>query len=181
MNARNLTRGALFVAIGILLPIMFHAVGLGKVFLPMHIPVLLAGFFCGPFVSMLVGMITPLLSAVLTGMPPLVPPVAQMMVFELGIYGLLTGLLYERLRLGVYPSLVAAMVAGRLVYGFLGYLVLPLFGLNRVPLLAPLALAVGQSLPGVVLQLLLVPLVVALVERNAAILLVGKRTVPSRP
>ncbi|MDI6893520.1 MAG: ECF transporter S component [Bacillota bacterium] len=100
MSLRNLTRGALFVALGILLPIAFHAVGLGKVFLPMHIPVLLAGFFCSPSVGLLAGMITPLLSAVLTGMPPLAPPVAQAMVFELGIYGLLTGFLYGRMRLG---------------------------------------------------------------------------------
>lgn len=181
MRLRDLTRGALFVALGILLPIAFHAVGLGKVFLPMHIPVLLAGFFCGPSVGLLVGMITPLLSGLLTGMPPFVPPVAQAMVFELGVYGLFTGWLYGRWRLGVYPSLLVAMVAGRLVYGFLGYLILPLFGLKRIPLLAPLTLAFGESLPGVVLQLVLVPLVVSLVERNAAVLLTGKRAVPSRP
>ncbi|MDI6894952.1 MAG: hypothetical protein QME70_10175 [Bacillota bacterium] len=80
-----------------------------------------------------------------------------------------------------YPSLLVAMAAGRLVYGFLGYLVLPLFGFKQIPLLAPLTLAVSQSLPGVVLQLVLIPLVVSLVERSAAVLLVGKRAVPSRP
>ncbi len=168
------------MALGILLPIAFHVVGMGKVFLPMHIPVLLAGFFCGPTVGMLVGMITPLLSAVLTGMPPLMPPVAQGMVFELGLYGLLTGLLYERLRLGVYPSLLLAMAAGRVVYGFLGYLILPLFGLNQVPLLAPVLLAVGESLPGVALQLVLIPLVVGVIERNAAVLFLRRRTAASR-
>lgn len=180
MSTRNLSRGALFVALGILLPIAFHVVGMGKVFLPMHIPVLLAGFFCGPMVGMLVGMITPLLSAVLTGMPPLMPPVAQGMVFELGLYGLLTGFLYERLRLGVYPSLLLAMAAGRVVYGFLGYLILPLFGLNQVPLLAPVLLAVGESLPGVALQLVLIPLVVGVIERNAAVLFLRRRTAASR-
>lgn len=181
MGARRVARGALFVAMGILLPVAFHAVGMGKVFLPMHIPVLLAGFFCGPAVGMLVGMVTPLLSALLTGMPPLAPPVAQTMVLELGCYGLLTGLLYEKLRLGVYPSLLGAMVAGRLVYGLLGYLVLPLLGLKQIPLLAPLAYAVGESLPGVLLQMAVVPPLVSLMERNAATLLLGKRAAPSRP
>lgn len=174
-SIRRLTWGALFVAIGVLLPVMFHVVGLGKVFLPMHIPVLLAGFFCGPAVGALVGVLTPLLSAVLTGMPPFMPPVAQMMVFELGIYGLLTGLAYQRLRLGVYPSLLGAMVAGRLVYGLLGYLALPLFGLKQVPLLYPVTYGVLTSLPGIVLQLVLVPAVVCLVERNAGILLSGRK------
>ncbi|HHY95735.1 MAG TPA: ECF transporter S component [Firmicutes bacterium] len=174
-GTRRLTWGALFVAIGVLLPMMFHVVNLGKMFLPMHIPVLLAGFFCGPLVGMLVGLLTPLASAVLTGMPPLMPPVAQMMVFELGIYGLLTGFLYQRLRLGVYPALVAAMVAGRLVYGLLGYLILPLFGLQRIPLLYPVSYGLLSSLPGIILQLVLIPGVVFLVERNAAVLVTGKK------
>lgn len=181
MSVRKITWGALFIAIGILLPIVFHAVGLGKVFLPMHIPVLLSGFFCGPLVGMLVGLITPPLSAVLTGMPPLVPPVAQMMVFELGIYGLFTGLLYQRIRLGVYPSLVISMVAGRLVYGFLGYLVLPLFGFKPVPLLYPLTYGLITGLPGILTQLALIPAVMCLAERNAGILFAGKRTAVSRP
>jgi hypothetical protein len=165
----------MFVAIGILLPIVFHAIGLGKVFLPMHIPVLLAGFFCGPVVALLVGAVTPLLSSIWTGMPPMMPPIAQMMVFELAAYGLLAGLLYERFRLGVYPSLITAMVGGRLVYGFLGYLVLPLFGFTQVPLFAPLLYAFGQSLPGVIIQLVFIPLVITLVERNPAVLTAARR------
>ena len=49
----------LLVAAGIILPMMFHAVGMGKVFLPMHIPVLLAGFMVGPIIGGLVGFLTP--------------------------------------------------------------------------------------------------------------------------
>ena len=53
---------------------LFHlAGGMGVVFLPMHLPVLLAGFFLGPRFGLLVGIITPLLSSLLTGMPPLLP------------------------------------------------------------------------------------------------------------
>jgi hypothetical protein len=105
----------------------------------------------------------------------MMPPIAQMMVFELAAYGLLAGLLYERFRLGVYPSLITAMVGGRLVYGFLGYLVLPLFGFTQVPLFAPLLYAFGQSLPGVIIQLVFIPLVITLVERNPAVLTAARR------
>lgn len=42
---RNIVLSALFIALGIIIPILFHAVGMGSVFLPMHIPVILAGFF----------------------------------------------------------------------------------------------------------------------------------------
>lgn len=178
MTTRNLAAGGLFVALAILLPMMFHAAGLGNVFLPMHIPVLLAGFFCGPVVGMLAGMVSPVLSAFLTGMPPLIPPVAQMMVFELALYGLLTGLLYEKLHLGGYISLIVAMVGGRVAYGILGYLVLPLFGFQKVPLWAPLLGAIGQSLPGVIIQLVCVPMVLSLYKRDWRVLLPQKSTLP---
>lgn len=176
MATRKLAFGGLFVALAILLPTMFHAVGLGKVFLPMHIPVLLAGFFCGPIVGMLVGMISPILSAFMTGMPPLMPPVAQMMVFELGLYGLLTGLLYEKLHLGGYMSLIGAMIGGRVVYGLLGYLVLPIFGFQKVPLWAPLLGVIGQSLPGVIVQLVCIPLVLSLSKRDWRVLFPEKKS-----
>lgn len=170
MKTRDLTLGALFIALGVLLPVFFHMVGLGKVFLPMHLPVLLAGFFCGPAVGLSVGAVTPLLSAVTTGMPPLMPPIAQLMAVELAVYGFLTGWLYRRLRWGVYPALLASMLAGRLAYGLSAYFLMPLVGLQRVPVWAPLAYAVGESLPGVVVQLIVVPLVVGLVERSTSVL-----------
>lgn len=175
MTGRKLAFGGLFVALAILLPIMFHMVGLGQVFLPMHIPVLLAGFFCGPIVGMLVGMVSPILSALITGMPPLMPPVAQMMVVELALYGLLTGFLYERLHLGAYISLIGAMVGGRVAYGILGYLVLPIFGFQRIPLWAPLLGAIGRSLPGVIIQLVCIPLVLSLSKRDWRVLFPEKK------
>lgn len=168
-KTQRLTWIAVFVALGVLLPMVFHMVGgpgLGRIFLPMHIPVLLAGFFLGGGPGMVVGAVTPLLSSVLTGMPPLMPPVAQLMVWELAIYGLLAGVSYRRLSLGVYPSLIAALVGGRLVYGFTGWLVLPVFGFTRIRPLFPITAGVVTGAPGLVIQLLLVPAVVYLVERN---------------
>ena len=71
---RQLTVSGFFIALGLILPMLFHlAGGMGVVFLPMHLPVLLAGFFLGPRFGLLVGIITPLLSSLLTGMPPLLP------------------------------------------------------------------------------------------------------------
>lgn len=176
MNIRKLALGGLFIALSLVLPAVFHMVGLGEVFLPMHIPVFLAGFFAGPAVGMLVGIVSPILSGVLTGMPPFMPPVAQMMVFELGLYGLLTGILYEKLHLGVYVSLLGAMVCGRVVYGLLGYFVLPLFGLQKVPLWAPLLGAVSKSLPGVIIQIIFIPAVVSLSMREWRVLFPEKKS-----
>ncbi len=175
MAVRKLTYGGLSVALALALPSIFHLVGLGQVFLPMHIPVLFSGFVCGPIIGMLVGMVSPILSALMTGMPPLMPPVAQAMAVELALYGLLTGLLYEKLHLGAYISLVAAMIAGRMTYGVLGYLVLPLFGIAKTPLWAPLLGAIGTSLPGVIVQIVCIPPALSLVKRDLKVLVPEKR------
>jgi predicted membrane protein len=164
-DLRKTALGGLFVAMGVLVPIMFHAVGLGKTFLPMHIPVILSGFYCGPARAMLVGFVTPLLSGVMTGMPPLFPT-AWFMAFELATYGLISSLLYEKARLGVIPSLLGAMFGGRIVYGLSAFLVFPFLGYDRVPIWAPLVAAFTESLPGVILQLVLIPVAVALSERD---------------
>lgn len=163
---RSVTFAGLFIALGILIPMLFHAFGLGRVFLPMHLPVFVAGLAYGPGCGLLTGALTPVLSAVLTGMPPLAPmPVAQMMVFELGVYGLVAGLLSHRLRLGVIISLLGAMLGGRLVYGLLGAFVLPLLGFSGIPVLFPLTAGLLSSIPGVVLQLVVVPVAVRLITR----------------
>ena len=175
MSVRKLTYGGLLVALAIILPSMFHLVVLGSVFLPMHIPVLFSGFVCGPVIGMLVGMMSPILSSVITGMPPLVPPIAQGMVVELALYGLLTGVLYERLRLGAYISLAGAMISGRIAYGVMGYLVLPMFGFAKTPIWAPLLGAFGTSLPGVLIQLVCIPPALSLMKRDIKVLLPAKR------
>ncbi len=164
MDVKKLTYGGIFIALGILLPIAFHWVGLGRTFLPMHIPILLAGFFAGPLTAAMVGVITPLLSSVLTGMPPLAPT-GLMMAVELPIYGLLVGAAYHRWSLGKIPALLSAVLAGRLVYGLLMWLALPLFGLEGIHPLYPIGAGLIGSLPGVLLQLVLVPATVSLLEQ----------------
>ena len=68
---RFITHTALYLALAILLPIGFHAFGFaGRIFLPMHIPVLLAGFLVGPMAGIIVGILAPPLSHLMTSMPP---------------------------------------------------------------------------------------------------------------
>jgi hypothetical protein len=154
---------------------MFHTLGLGKTFLPMHIPVLLAGYYCGPVRALLVGFATPLLSAVMTGMPTLFPPTAWLMAFELAAYGALAGLLYDNARLGVIPSLLGAMFGGRAIYGLLTFLAFPLLGYDRLPIWAPIAAAFAQSLPGILLQIGVIPVAVALSHRHPGMVLKLRR------
>ncbi|MDE5897276.1 MAG: ECF transporter S component, partial [Clostridia bacterium] len=69
-RTKKLVFAAMMISVGILLPLAFHAVpNGGAVFAPMHLPVLLAGFLCGPAYGLIVGAVCPLLSFIFTGIP----------------------------------------------------------------------------------------------------------------
>jgi riboflavin transporter FmnP len=163
---RFVTHSALYLALAVLLPIAFHAFGLGgRVFLPMHIPVLLAGFLVGPASGLTVGLLSPLLSYLLTGMPPTYA--VPLMSLELPMYGLVAGIAYRRLHLNIYISLVLAMVVGRLMFG-MGLFVLGMF--IDLPYTAAAFFSTGgaivSGLPGIAVQIVLIPIIVAAFNRT---------------
>lgn len=163
MTVHTLVFTALFVACGLLLPFFFHMAGMGgSVFLPMHLPVLLAGLILGWRPGLLAGMLTPLLSSFLTGMPPLFP-VAPMMALELAVYGGVAGYARYNLGKGIFPSLVAAMVCGRLAVMVLLFFFAGSLGIRLSPL-AYIAGGLMHGFPGIILQLVLVPLIAARLE-----------------
>lgn len=168
-QARRMITAALCVAIGVILPQAFHAIpNAGSVFLPMHIPVLVCGLICGWRYGILCGILTPLLSSVLTGMPPMAYLPA--MLCELAVYGLVTGVLSRHLRpgrpmAGRYLALIAAMLAGRLVMGAVNALI---FRAGSYSLAVFTAAAFVTALPGIVIQLLVIPGLVHLLEKSGA-------------
>lgn len=163
MKTKKLTYSALFLALGIIFPQVFHLFGgTGPIFLPMHIPVLLAGFFLGGSSGALVGFITVLLSAAITGMPPV--PILYFMLVEVTIYGLIAGIAYKKLKLNLYASLILAMVVGRLASALTVFILQPLLGLK----LSPLPYLIGSvvdGLPGIVIQLIFIPIIIFSIER----------------
>jgi uncharacterized membrane protein len=168
-KAKFVTHVALYLSLAIILPIGFHAFGLGgRAFLPMHIPVLLAGFIVGPLAGVIVGMLAPLLSFALTGMPP--SYAVPLMSLELPIYGLIAGLFYNRLKINIYIVLIVAMIVGRIMFG-LGLFVLGL--IINLPYDAAAFFSSGGAiitgLPGIAIQLLIIPLIVAGVKRYPGI------------
>lgn len=165
ITVKRLVLTALFIAMGMVLPSIFHMFGAGAVLLPMHLPVLICGFVCGAPYGAACGLLLPLLSSVFTGMPPLFPT-APAMALELCCYGALTGLFFRRLNWKLYPALVAAMLAGRMVSGLANTLFMGMAG-KPYGFEAFISAAFVVSLPGILLQLLLVPAIVAvLVKAN---------------
>jgi niacin transporter len=161
-STKKITYSALFLALGVVFPQVFHLFGAGPTFLPMHIPVLLAGFFLGGSSAALVGIMSVLLSAALTGMPPV--PILYFMLAELAFYGLTAGFTYRKLKLNVYISLVLSMIVGRIMSALTVFTLQPLLGLKISPLAYSIGLVTG-GLPGIIIQLIFIPIIIFSVER----------------
>ncbi len=158
IDARFISLTGLLLATGVIFPFVFHQFGIaGRIFLPMHIPVFLAGLILGPWAGLLVGALSPGLSAMITGMPP--TALAIPMTPELAVYGLISGLLFRGSRTSLYVSLVGAMIAGRIVWCLMAVAIAPLLGFpGRTLTVVLAALMVGW--PGIIIQLLFVPPIV---------------------
>ena len=157
---KKLVFTAVCSALCVVLPIAFHAIpNAGSIFLPMHIPVLLCGIVCGWPYGLVTGLLGPLLSSIITGMPP--AAMLPSMMVECAVYGLVSGLMMRFVRTrsnmaDLYISLVSAMVLGRVVAGFAKAFIL-------TPGTAPFAwvtTSLVAGIPGIVIQLLLMPMVV---------------------
>ena len=165
-NLRNLILSAMFLTLAFVLPFITGQIPqIGAMLLPMHIPVLLCGFFCGAPWGLAVGFIAPLFRSVIFGMPPMFPT-ALCMAFELAAYGLVSGFMYRLMpknRVSVYAALICAMAMGRAIWGIAMFMCMGgNFGLE-----AFIAGAVTSAVPGIILQLVLIPvLVIALQKVN---------------
>ena len=155
-KTRRLVIAGLLLAIGIIIPMIFHSTGIaGTVFLPMHIPVLIGGFLLPPYLALLLGMLTPLINSLVTGMPPLYP-MATIMIFELGVYGLIASLLYRRLSVPSIISLIVSMIAGRIMAGLVVFILATFFAVQLDPILFIIG-GVTTGIPGIIIQIILVP------------------------
>ena len=163
--AKKVVYTALCAALCVVLPMAFHAVqNAGTIFLPMHIPVLLCGLMCGWPFGFICGCLGPLLSSLLTGMPP--AAMLPSMAIECAMYGCITGIMMKIVHTkkplaDLYISMVTAMVAGRILAGLAkAFLLSP-----GTPPFAWVTTSLVAGIPGIVIQLLLIPLVITALTR----------------
>lgn len=167
---RRLVYAAMCVALGVVLPIAFHSVpNAGSVILPMHIPVLLGGLLCGWPYGLACGILAPLFSSLFTGMPPMA--YLPSMLFELATYGLVAGLLTQFIHTGrrmadIYIQLAGAMLAGRIVYGVLNAFI---FSAGKYSLAIFVSGAFVTALPGIIIQLVLLPAIILAMEKSGIV------------
>jgi len=158
----------MFLAIGMVLPTLTMQIKeIGDTLLPMHLPIMLCGLICGPIMGGFTGLILPFLRSVTFGMPPIYPN-AVWMALELAAYGAVIGVVYllfkKRNTLAVYVSLVSAMIAGRIVWGIAKAVLMGLGG-KSFTFAAFIAGGFVDALPGIVIQLVLIPVIMKIVDK----------------
>ena len=158
----KITLCALFCSYGVLLPQIFHIFSsvAGGVFLPMHIPVLIAGLCLGPGSGAVVGLISPMVSCAVTGMPS--PLLLPFMTIELVSYGFFSGLISKKLpiknKMGkMYVALFLSQILGRTVRAATILFSVYVLSSNAMPI-ASIWTAVVTGIPGIIIQWIFVPI-----------------------
>lgn len=170
-NLLKMILSAFFLALAFVMPFLTGQIPeIGSMLCPLHIPVLICGFVCGAPWGLAVGFVAPLLRSLILGMPPLFPT-AVCMAFELATYGFVAGFMHRILRekrIFTYVSLLVSMIAGRLVWGAAMFICMGING-DGFTFSAFLAGAVINAVPGIIVQIVLVPVIVMLLESNKAL------------
>lgn len=171
IETRKITLSGVCLALCLVLPFLTGQIPeIGNALCPMHIPVFLCGFLCGWQYGILVGFIAPLLRFVLFQMPPFFPT-GIAMAFELAAYGVVTGILYQKLQkrnLNIYISLIGAMVAGRMVWG-MSQLIISGITKTTFTWQAFMAGAFITAVPGIVCHIVLIPPIVMALKKAGII------------
>ena len=157
------------MALGVILPSITGSIKeIGDSLLPLHLVVMLCAVVCGWRYAACIGLMLPFFRSLFFGMPPIYPN-AVWMALELATYGFVIGFLFslkkKYSRIYLFFCLITSMIAGRIVWGVAKAVLLGIagkpFGIE--------AFIVGgfvDALPGIILQLILVPLIVELLERR---------------
>ena len=159
---KNFILVALFLALCVIVPIVFHSIGAGAIFLPMFLPILLAGFIIEFPYAILVGLLGPFFSSILTGMPPLFPTTLIMTVEGVTAASLVS-YLYQQRKWPMWSSLIISIVAERLSLLAMGFVIAPLFNL---PGEIFSFYKIIESTPGILLQLAGVPIILNLLWKT---------------
>lgn len=167
----NISLSGMFLALAYVMPFLTGQIPeIGKMLCPMHIPVLLCGFICGVPYGVVVGAIAPIIRSLTLGVP-IFFPTATAMAFELAVYGLMAGFLYKALpkkKVNIYVSLIGAMVVGRIVWGLVMLCLMGL-GFTKFNLSVFWTSAVLNAIPGILVQIILIPIIVMLLEKSKLI------------
>jgi len=160
---RQIPLTALLAVAGIILPQFFHLLGLGSIFLPMFLPVMLGALILSWRFAITLAVVTPLASFFISGMPPLAPPVLPVMLAELILIASILSLLHVHLWKNMWLALLVAILADRLFLFAIVYVLAPWFELPKMFTSVTLVLS---GIPGIIMQLTVLPLVLTYIRKK---------------
>lgn len=178
-NTLNVVTTAMLCAFAVVISSAMHnlAGSVTKSISPMHLPVFLAGILCGNWLGLICGACAPILGFLTSGRPAF-PNAMIPMMFELATYGFASGLMRNIFvknpkthKFASVLALVVAMVAGRVVNGFAGGIVLAVGGAPLgASILAKLASGFTSTWVGIIVQLILVPAILFAMQKSGVLI-----------
>lgn len=175
---KNMVLTAMFLAIGLVLPFLTGQIKeIGNMLLPMHIPVYLCAFICSWKYGMAMGLVLPIMRSAIFHMPMMYPN-AVAMAIELATYGLVAGYLYGKSKYkcikALYKCMIPAMVIGRVVWGIAQVVLLGIGG-KAFTISAFISGAFLNAIPGIILQLILIPAIMVALGRAKYVPLIKRK------
>lgn len=175
---KNMVLTAMFLAIGLVLPFLTGQIKeIGNMLLPMHVPVYLCAFICSWKYGMAMGLVLPIMRSAIFHMPMMYPN-AVAMAIELATYGLVAGYLYGKSKYkcikALYKCMIPAMVIGRVVWGIAQVVLLGIGG-KAFTISAFISGAFLNAIPGIILQLILIPAIMVALGRAKYVPLIKRK------
>ncbi len=178
-SIKKLTLSAMFLSLGVVLPMLTGQIQqIGSMLLPMHIPIFLCALICGYKYGIATALILPLLRSFVFGVPNLYPE-AIAIAFEMAAYALVAGLMYENSKWqcirSLYRALGISMISGRIARTIVQ---LFLLGATGKPFVFGLYFTsvIVRGIPGVILQLILIPAIMILCHKTKLVLFRKNKT-----
>ncbi len=178
-NIKFLALSGMFLALGVVLPFLTGQIPqIGSMLLPMHIPVFLCAFICGPQYGVPIAFILPLFRSFVFAVPNLYPE-AIAIAFEMATYAFVAGFMYSKSRRqylrSLYRCLITSMLIGRVVRVLIQLILL---GINKTPFTIGVLLSdiIIKGIPGIILQLIIIPAIMALCHKTKLKIFINKKT-----
>jgi hypothetical protein len=154
----------ILTVLGIIFPYVFHIFGsVGRVFLPMHVFVMIGAYILSPIYALIIAISLPIISSFLTGMP-IIYPILPILIMELTAYSLTISFLKKK---GLYFSLIVAMVSGRVAAALIVSLLVNTMALAMNPI-RYFESSIITGLPGIIFQIIIVPIIVTLINNHSS-------------
>lgn len=145
----------------LILPQLFHAFGIisgsgekfGQMFLPMYLPVLILAFKTNPFAGVIAGILSPIISFSISGMPT--AAMLPLITIELACFGLFAGLIKDK-KWNIFAKIFTIQLLSRIVRIMIT-LISVYFISDSTVTANTIFSGIILSIPGFVMQLLVVP------------------------